>query len=115
MFALCFLLDFSLKNLTELKYLDIDGQPQCLRLKEELSKEWQTMGDLLGIRVAQLDAIEKQHCNPMEHCRKVLSTWMELGGDDYYPSWEGLMKLLDGLKLKKTLKDLKLALSKYTR
>ena len=105
-----------MKNLIMLEYTDHDGQSQNLRLKDELSKKWEEMGDLLGLSLPQLNSISKRHTDPLECCREVLVLWFEMGGDkDYELSWKGMVKLLDNLRLNKISKDLEFALFNSSR
>ena len=106
-----FFTDFSLRNLTLLNYTDQNGQSQSLRLKAELSRRWQEIGDLLGLSIPRLNSISKCHSDPLDCCREILAAWFEMGGGERYKlSWEGFMRLLADLQLNTMSKKLELAL-----
>ena len=106
--------DFSIKKLTLLIWTDSNGQPQELRLRDELSARWQEAGDLLGLSPSRLVGIEVQrHCDARMCCREVLLDWLKMDGGSYSVNWDGMLCLLKDIKLSALARILQEALEHY--
>ncbi len=95
-----------------LEWTDKDGQPQILRVRDEMNANWDVAGDLLGLTPARLQIIDSQHRDVRQCCRDVLIDWIKYGSPYYPPTWDGLIKLLIDLELSSIADTLKLALKK---
>ena len=106
--------DFSLRSLTLLKRTDSNGQPQNLRLRDQLSTKWRDVGDLLGL-TSRLKGIEEQrHCDARLCCRDILLDWLQMDDGSSYPvNWDGMLSLLEDMELSATAKKLQGALKHY--
>ncbi len=94
-----------------LEWTDKDGQPQTLRVKDEMSVKWEEVGDLLELTPARLQSIDSQRRGEVRRCcRDVLMDWIKNGSPRYPPTWDGLIKLLINLELSSIADTLKLAL-----
>ena len=106
--------DFSLKKLSLLKWTDSNGQPQELRLLDELSARWQEVGDLLELSPSRLDGIEVQRrCDARMCCRDVLLDWLKMDEGSYSVNWDGMLCLLKDMKLSALARILQEALEHY--
>ncbi len=96
-----------------LVWTDTDGQPQILRVRDEMSVKWEEVGDLLGLTPARLHGIDcRRRGDVRQCCRDVLTDWIKDGSSDYPPTWDGLIKLLIDLELSSIADTLKLALKR---
>ena len=96
-----------------LEWTDKDGQPQTLRVRDEMSVKWKDAGDLLELTSARLQGIGSQPQGDVRQCcRGVLIDWIKNGSPRYPPTWDGLIKLLINLELSSIADTLKLALKK---
>ncbi len=94
-----------------LEWTDKDGQPQTLRVKDEMSVKWEEVRDLLELTPARLQSIDSQRRGEVRRCcRDVLMDWIKNGSPRYPPTWDGLIKLLINLELSSIADTLKLAL-----
>ena len=50
---------FDMKNITLITWTDHNQSRQQIRLIDEISSKWKTVGDLLGLSTGQINAIEK--------------------------------------------------------
>ena len=88
-----------MKNLTVL----CTEPSQQLNLIEEISSQWKEASDLLGLHISHIKVIEKDHQSVVECCREVMAEWLNHKEEryNYPPSWEGMCRLLNDLKLSK--------------
>ena len=94
-----------------LEWTDRDGQPQTLRVRDEMSVKWDDAGDLLGLTPARLQGIGSHRRGDVRQCcRDVLIDWIKDGSPHYSSTWKGLIKLLEHVKLWSTTNTLKIAL-----
>ena len=106
--------DFSLKNLTLLEWINSNGQPQELRLRDELSDRWVEVGDLLGLSSSRLGGIKEQNQGNAEMCcREVLLDWLKMDKCSYPVNWAGMLRLLKNVKLSALAVTLQRALKHY--
>ena len=102
----------SLPSLTLLKWRDKYGQRQTLRLIEELSPQWETVGTLLGIGSPILDNLRSSQADNIGSCRRVFKDWIAKEGHPGYPvSWDGVCELLCDVQKPKLAKKLKESLN----
>ena len=84
-----------MKNLLLLK----KGNP-CKRLNliQEMSPKWKDAGCLLGLSIARLKGIKKEHQgDSYECCQDVMQEWLDNGTEDYPNEWDGVLELLKDL------------------
>ncbi len=94
-----------------LEWTDKDGQPQTLRVRDEMSVKWHDAGVLLGLTPARLQGIGIQRQRDVRQCcGDVLIDWIKDGSPYYPPTWKGLIKLLINLELSSIADTLKLAM-----
>ena len=94
-----------------LEWTDKDGQPQSLRVRDEMSVKWDDAGDLLELTPVRLQGIDSHRRGDVRQCcREVLIDWIKNGSPRYPPTWDGLIKLLINLELSSIADTLKLAL-----
>ena len=86
-----------MKNLTVLS----TEPSQQLHLIEEISPQWIQASDLLGLRISRIKVIEKDHQSVVDCCREVMAEWLNHKEEkyNYPPSWKGMCRLLNDLKL----------------
>ncbi len=95
-----------------LKWTDKDGQPQTLKVKDQMSVKWEEVGDLLELTPARLRGIDSERRGIVRRCcRDVLMDWIKNGSPHYPPTWDGLIQLLIDLELSSIADTLKLALN----
>ena len=84
-----------------MKWKDSQGQSKEIRIIEESSHKWRTMGNLLGIPSAKLTSYETARLNRNEACcEDVLLYWLSGRGSQEYPvTWNGFHTLLMDTKL----------------
>ncbi len=91
---------FTLKNLTLLKWTDRDGRPQTLGLRDDISCHWRDVGDLLELGSPSLEGIAIHRRDDVRLCcRDVLQDWLNDGSQSYPATWEGMLNLLEDIKL----------------
>ena len=88
-----------MKNLTVL----CTEPNQQLYLIEEISSQWKEASDLLDLRISHIKVIEKDHQSVVDCCREVMAEWLNHKEEryNYPPSWKGMCRLLNDLKLSK--------------
>ncbi len=84
-----------------MKWKDSQGQSKEIRIIEESSHKWRTMGNLLGISTAKLTSYRTAHLNMNEACcEEVLLYWLGRRGSQEYPvTWDGFHELLEDIDL----------------
>ena len=89
-----------MNNLTLLKWKDKDGRPQTLGLIDAISFRWHKVGDLLKLNSSCIAAIASNHPGDVILCcREVLREWLNDGSQSYPATWEGMLNLLEDIKL----------------
>lgn len=89
----------SLENLYLIRWKDEVGQPQKLKILEEIGSKWKDAGILLG-QGTKLANYEKKTNDIVELCTLVFTHWIKNNGyKPHYPlSWTGLCDLLDDIE-----------------
>ena len=110
----CFVLvsDFSILNLTLLKWTDDEDQIQRLRLRDELCSKWRDAGILLGVSSGRLNGIFTYRLGDLQLCcSDVLLEWLQKAEmSSYSASWDGLLDLLEDLELIDVATKLRMAI-----
>lgn len=101
------------KDLRVIKWTDERGQIQRYFLMEKIQNKWSDIGELVGLSLAQLEDISKEHQRNAEQCfRAVLKQWFDHPPPDYPTTWSGLLELLEDCRLTDVVAELKDALRK---
>ena len=98
-----------MKNLTLITRTDRNQSRQPIQLIDEISSQWKTVGDLLGLSTGQINAIEKNcHYQVQECCREIMAEWLNNSTKyTYKGNWEGFLQLLEDLNLSTIAQDLR--------
>ena len=98
--AILLAVPLTLRTITLFKWTDENGQPESLRILDEISSRWTEAGDLLGLSPARLKGIEVYQLRDARSCcRDVLQDWIQDNPGSYPVNWEGLISLLKDMKL----------------
>ena len=91
-----------------MKWTDQHNNRQTLRLINEFSPQWETVGILLGLGVPKLNNLQTSPADNIRSCRKVFEEWLTNGGHPDYPmTWDGVCELLSDVQKAKVAKKLK--------
>ena len=72
--------ELSQHKLNIIKWRAPSGEDKVLRLKQEMSAKWRTLGQNIGISDAELDGFEQSHLKSNEKCvNSVIQKWIEKG------------------------------------
>ena len=84
------------------------GQTQTLRILEDVCSQWTDIGDLIGLSLGRLNAIEKDRRGiSADCCRDVFYDWLKQEEGRRYPvSWDGVCQLLNDLKVSAVAKQI---------
>ena len=108
-----------------MKYLNLiiyhdpnTSEKKELRILDDLSADWECIGEILGFRPPEIDAIRHAGAGktPIQCLREVISKWIQnadnMPSSKQYPcNWTGLYNMLMDSKHGATANDLKAAIS----
>ena len=101
----------SMKDLTLIKWKDVEGKQHKLRIVQSICPKWRDIGNLLDISDSVLESTLSHYRGNLEECcYAVLRRWMDNGSPDYPLTWEGLLELLDDADCAQVAEELKTAL-----
>ena len=111
-----------MKYLNLIRYHDPNtNEKKELRILDDLSADWECIGELLGFRPPEINAIRHPGAakNPIQCLREVISKWMQNADNmpfsKRYPcNWNGLHNILMDSKHGATANDLKAAITTYS-
>ena len=102
----------SLNRLILMKWKDAQGQERRLKILEQISAEWDTVGLLLGQTMPMLQSYRTFTQDNVQCCRHVFYQWLKNSThSEYPPTWEGVRTLLVDVGHKKTAEELKKAIA----
>lgn len=100
-------------QLKVIKWKDDIGETQRFYLIDIIQDHWRDIGDLLDISSEEQDSLSAQYeKDDAKCCRAVLDKWMKAPSSTYPVTWEGVMELLEDIKLSEVVSDLKAVLRK---
>ena len=74
---------------------NVGNQAEELKVVDQACTKWNTIGDLIGMSEASLEAIKMDRSNVVQCFEDVLKHWMQNGGTNEYPAtWLGLRRVL---------------------
>ena len=108
-----------MQYLNLIRYYDPNtSEKKELRILDNLSADWECIGEILGFRPPEIDAIRHAGAGktPIQCLREIISKWMQNAGNmpssKQYPcNWNGLYSMLMDSKHGATANDLKAAIT----
>ena len=66
-----------------LKWRDVNGQEQIVRIMDDIANKWKAIGEMVGIGGPKLLGWEREYQNNAEDClHQVIMTWLQSGSDE---------------------------------
>ena len=108
-----------MKYLNLIRYHDSNtSEKKELRILDDLSADWECIGEILGFRPPEINAIRHAGARktPIQCLREVISKWMQnadnMPSSKQYPcNWNGIYNMLMDSKHSTTAHDLKAAIT----
>ena len=108
-----------MKYLNHIRYHDPNtSEKKELRILDDLSADWECIGDILGFRPPEINAIRHAQAGktPIQCLREVISKWIQntdnMPSSKRYPcNWNGLYNMLMDSKHGTTANDLNAAIT----
>ena len=106
----------SMKNLTLIKWKDLQGKQHKLRIVQSICPKWRTIGNLLDISDPVLESMLSQYRGDLEECcYAVMRQWLDNGSPGYPVTWEGILELLHDIDCSQVSEKLRDALNLNTQ